>query len=131
MAMNVIAIGKRDCTPLEQDALHTIGFGIAHAGHQLHVPSTPGAPAFIAEGYRAAGKEPTIHTAGMGSIAGDTIAVLDSALIAKLDQRMPDWEKKDWIVLSDETTLLDWAGAMVAIFEETDRSVVSSEGVAA
>lgn len=121
----VIVIGKRTCSPLEQDALHTIGYGLATVGRPLHTTASPGAPAHIIEGYRAAGGEPTIHTAGLGNVDGETICIPDIDLATKLDQKVPDWDDRDWIVLHDEELLIDWASAMVSILEETGRSLVT------
>lgn len=123
--IHVIVIGKRELTQNETDALQTIGFGIATAGKMLHTTDTPGAPQAVAAGFRAAGREPEIHTSGLSQVDGDTICILDGPLATKLDQQMPDWEHKGWLVLQDEIMICDWAGAMVSMLEATGRSLIA------
>ena len=124
---NVIVIGKRTISPQEYDALHLLGYAIAHVGNELHTTPTPGAPRAVADGYEAAGKEPRMHTAQLAQVKGDTICVLDEDLNRRLNKVRPGWdEDPTWTLLSATYEVLDFADITAGWLEATGRSLVES-----
>ena len=124
---NVIVIGKREIRPDEYDALHLLGYAIAHVGNELHTTPTPGAPRAVADGYELAGKTPHMHTAQLAQVKGDTICVLDRDLADRLTKVRPGWDDDPtWTLLSAPYEVLDFADITAGWLEATGRSLVES-----
>lgn len=127
MSDNVIVVGKRSITPDEYDSLHLVGYAIAHVGKALHTTPTDGAPLAVAEGYKAAGGEPTLHTHNLSQVDGETICVLDKDLATRLDIVLPGWdERRTWTTLHFTDEIHEFASIVAGWLEATGRSLVES-----
>lgn len=126
----LLCLGKESVTPAEYDALHTIGYGLFLIGRGLHVASTTGACAALADGYAAAGGIATkIRTADPDH--EPTLVILDMVLEQKIKRRIPDWaNKENWFVIENEETLLDAASMFLGVTAaDTETSLVGGGGV--
>lgn len=105
-ARTITVFGKKKLTPDEQVLLEEIGWALYYTNRQLYVAAAEGTSATVAAGYRRAGGTPTIRRAGDASPPDTpTIVVLDAALVLELDDVLPGWDTRGWILISDAKTL--------------------------
>lgn len=125
MSENVIVIGKKTITDDEYAQLHLIGYAIKHAGKALHTTATPGTPRAVADGYEAAGGTPTFHARKLGTIEGETIAVLDADMVRRLNTTRPGWDEEEtWTCLDHGGEIADFASITAGWLEISGRSLV-------
>lgn len=111
-------LGKTSVNKAEHDALRYIGRALAHRGHTLHTTNTPGACQLVAEGYKAEGGTPTYISGKLDtSIAREILVFTDLKFQNKLDERMPDWRKADWLVFHNRKATADCANMISKILE--------------
>lgn len=98
---NVVVLGKASYRTSEAEALRNFGRALAIRGKQLLTTANAGAAGPIREGYTTQGGTPSMLPAGTDAFDGryPVIVFTDKRMQDQLDERMPDWRTRNWIVI--------------------------------
>ena len=98
----VIVLGKASFRDSEAPALADFGKALFIRGKQLLTTKSRGAAMSVEAGYISAGGDPQYLTAGdLKPFDGRYPVVIftDKRMQDQLDERMPDWRTRNWIVI--------------------------------
>ena len=113
-------IGKTQVTERESTLLTALGTALARYGAEFHSSNAKGATAAVNAGYRAAGKEPVIHTKGLFGATQDLVIYLDEKLYKALEPHLmrPEALDIDILYLHGPDQLERWVKALENVADQ-------------
>jgi len=85
----------------------------------LVTTASPGAAALVVEGYRAEGGSPTFLPPNSPTPNHSRVVVFtDTKLQAALDERVPDWRERGWLIIHNPKETQEAGEAAVLILAE-------------
>lgn len=115
----ILVLGKDNINKLEIEPLRRIGRAIAIRNKTLRTTKSPGACRAVVEGYESEGG--TVEYTGKGNpeegVKG-TLVFTSKKYQEKLDERLPDWRTRDWIVFHNRKATQDAANMIEQVLKE-------------
>lgn len=116
----ILVLGKTTLNKIEYDPLFKIGQALAIRNKQLRTTETAGACRAIVEGYTSKSGKPEYLKKGQVATEGVSavIAFTDSKFQQRLDERVPDWRKENWIIVHNRKATTDAVKMVLQIISD-------------